>query len=1413
MATNPLFREGFYFFSNLYDDSLISEFYPKITQETWSAAMSSQKALATMGLRSSGDFNYFKGNMLDLVVNSRFNSRYGFAEKTRSVKLTNFALPVRDERLLIRTYMKEEQQCMKIPQMDFLIRTDIFTKSLSVLFGDNIILNATFLVDSQRNVYLVLPYRYKSPVTDESTWSDADFANIDSYLNKWSSESSELVTFKPHITLWVIPDDQDVVIRLSPSDSNKTYPLDRSTETVVSGTTHIRLKFDTRTTYDNYIGNKKCTLANSSSGDWDLYILDGFGGNMFHSINADIYSAAYYSESNWDINGTFDIVYSEYFNNLHTGGNYPGYYCYMMKRGNRRRTQKITNTTAVDAMIKDLLPQNPPSYKNPPSPYNLNVYAYDAANDHKLYRLDSATLEPICFEAAYDFSNINPDNEPIIIEINSYMAAETNQIMHNSMISAMNLEVKYGGPFSAILMREADVAEIGDPSPGRNFAPQAQLSSIEDYLESDYKAGSEYTSGDDFRGYFLDKIIKTIKSDPGLTHDYFEFIASKDPLVYTVSGTPWDFGFNTMLTGNSRYPANATGTNPTVYNTAGYMEDPDAQPIEFQEKHSFIKVNSNNEKVYVKFFLSGLHIVPTAHTFNGVDNFFFFPVTQISNGIMKIINWAGSSSSILDDIKPITMDIYPHSFASYEEALKESMVIPVSNQEFKLFNDQQARRYIRLIDLSYTVDGTIHTNVLDDFNVYLAIDIYRIKTSNGYRYFRMRSDQSLDGIIPLIEGLYPGSSIKEYSIEYLSVNVAVQEMLELGLITEDETYKLLCKSLPLKDLYFQIKPNSSLIGAECTWQMENYAATLEFTGERVIPDSDPGYAGVVSWNSTELDGVIGKYHLGDFINGAERWILYRSGRLEPNFKIHYYDNNTLHLSISSRSILTTSSNLFKLIHLPTPVSIDRGEYADRLSYMRQQPVTRVGRPMTVYQLWPSGVSPADTGFIVLDRLMEDSQAPLGSNGNDIYLDNYHLSTGGGARLNKPNTPTYADRAAFYKPIDASETNANISYPPSIVRTINGLPIITGQGIQPSSPFNFYIGPEKNELVGVTLWMENPEDLFSIRYLDNGFIAIGKFKGGTVCHHSQILGGLPGREESMQLPNIIDHDFDVLYWKIFACIDGYFFAISSNPRNTPLSYQYPNMQAIFTHSSNGIDWVYFDPRVQMNRNLPTLDVGCEWNSFGFYGNRMLVGSDRSILTAFSSNSGSSWSAALNDNARKTVIVGMRDGNFIAVDGISVQIGKYYSSSGFMWDDSVYTLPYGSPMLVNLVDKGDLLYGYPIDHTDLFTSPNGKYWGKVYLDPNIDHMDDRFIIANDFEFSVATQGARTPRLRYAKLNIEQNSWSLDFPEKYFLDRYIADSEGFLDITENQHYPVPIISGKTLANTNHTITINFTRNYRRP
>ena len=149
---------------------------------------------------------------------------------------------------------------------------------------------------------------------------------------------------------------------------------------------------------------------------------------------------------------------------------------------------------------------------------------------------------------------------------------------------------------------------------------------------------------------------------------------------------------------------------------------------------------------------------------------------------------------------------------------------------------------------------------------------------------------------------------------------------------------------------------------------------------------------------------------------------------------------------------------------------------------------------------------------------------------------------------------------------------------------------------------------------------------------------------------------------------------------------------------------------------------------------------------------------------------------------------------------------------MWD-SAYTLPYGSPMLVNLVDKGDLLYGYPIDHTDLLTSPNGKYWGKVYLDPSIDHMDDRFIIANDFEFSIATQGARTPRLRYAKLNIEQDSWSLDFPEKYFLDRYIADSEGFLDITENQHYPVPVISGKTLANMNHTITINFTLDYRRP
>jgi len=35
MAKNPLYRNEYYFFSNMYDDSLITDFYKKITSESY----------------------------------------------------------------------------------------------------------------------------------------------------------------------------------------------------------------------------------------------------------------------------------------------------------------------------------------------------------------------------------------------------------------------------------------------------------------------------------------------------------------------------------------------------------------------------------------------------------------------------------------------------------------------------------------------------------------------------------------------------------------------------------------------------------------------------------------------------------------------------------------------------------------------------------------------------------------------------------------------------------------------------------------------------------------------------------------------------------------------------------------------------------------------------------------------------------------------------------------------------------------------------------------------------------------------------------------------------------------------------------------------------------------------------------
>ena len=39
---NPILQNGTFFFSNMYDDRLLTEFYPKICRESWENAINSQ---------------------------------------------------------------------------------------------------------------------------------------------------------------------------------------------------------------------------------------------------------------------------------------------------------------------------------------------------------------------------------------------------------------------------------------------------------------------------------------------------------------------------------------------------------------------------------------------------------------------------------------------------------------------------------------------------------------------------------------------------------------------------------------------------------------------------------------------------------------------------------------------------------------------------------------------------------------------------------------------------------------------------------------------------------------------------------------------------------------------------------------------------------------------------------------------------------------------------------------------------------------------------------------------------------------------------------------------------------------------------------------------------------------------------
>ena len=76
MAKNPLFRNEYYFFSDMYDDSLITDFYKKISSESYDRSIEYQQNMLGRKRNYLDNSIIYKSSLGELKIDEEYITKY-----------------------------------------------------------------------------------------------------------------------------------------------------------------------------------------------------------------------------------------------------------------------------------------------------------------------------------------------------------------------------------------------------------------------------------------------------------------------------------------------------------------------------------------------------------------------------------------------------------------------------------------------------------------------------------------------------------------------------------------------------------------------------------------------------------------------------------------------------------------------------------------------------------------------------------------------------------------------------------------------------------------------------------------------------------------------------------------------------------------------------------------------------------------------------------------------------------------------------------------------------------------------------------------------------------------------------------------------------------------------------------------
>ena len=347
---------------------------------------------------------------------------------------------------------------------------------------------------------------------------------------------------------------------------------------------------------------------------------------------------------------------------------------------------------------------------NPIPSTNIKVYNYDASNGNCKDRISLADLEPEYFPAIYNLSSLTSDD--IFLEITDYPDDQTKSTFDNHFAELINRLGSAGYRNSIVsgdLSRYPSIVE---------YNPANIKYDYKDFLESPYS--------DNLREYKLHKLIDLINSDSWLYMEYLKFMNRINNEGWVEAGTPKHYMLNTGLGYTLTYSA-----KPTVMDNSIVADRTGKRKITFDEPHTYLKLNCENEEVYVRLFINGQLIYPTL-VCSVTNETYVFVSQSVLQKYLRSYNpieadyedgliTAKEAERRLATAQPIIVEVYP------------KMDRTLNTRKYSTFIAGNTSDYIKLFD--GLIEERITTPILDGCYVYgMDQDIEYLYTNLAEKY-------------------------------------------------------------------------------------------------------------------------------------------------------------------------------------------------------------------------------------------------------------------------------------------------------------------------------------------------------------------------------------------------------------------------------------------------------------------------------------------------------------------------------------------------------------------------------------------------------------------------------------------------------------------------------------------------------